>query len=383
MVTKTIKSAIIILALILNFNSGYSQEIKRETLRLPKEINGLKVLKCDFHIHTIFSDGSVWPTQRVAEAVAEGLDVISITDHIEYRPHLDKTIGKSDMSYNSAYENALTEAAAMGITLIPGVEITKDVPPGHFNALFINDADKFANFIGEKNPRDGSLIRESLKEARRQGAFIHWNHPWYKVEGNKSIWTPIIDSLYNEGFIDGIEVINATKYDPVILGWVQDKNLTNIGNTDVHTPMYLKDGKFRTMTIVFAKDNSPASIKEALFNKQTLSYCNNYLYGDEKFLKDIFANSIELNTSSDGKNGLLTLINHSSIEYKIELLETDGLTFRTYTGGLTLPSLGDTAVKVSDPKGIIEGKVYKIKIAIENLHSAPDKALETYLDIIF
>ena len=45
-----------------------------------------QTLKCDFHIHTVFSDGHVWPTMRVAEAWQEGLDAISITDHIEYRP---------------------------------------------------------------------------------------------------------------------------------------------------------------------------------------------------------------------------------------------------------------------------------------------------------
>ena len=47
----------------------------------------IKTLKCDFHIHTVFSDGKVWPDIRVAEAWQEGLDAIAITDHIEYRPN--------------------------------------------------------------------------------------------------------------------------------------------------------------------------------------------------------------------------------------------------------------------------------------------------------
>ena len=40
----------------------------------------------DLHIHTTFSDGSVWPNIRVSEA-EKGLDLISITDHLEYQPH--------------------------------------------------------------------------------------------------------------------------------------------------------------------------------------------------------------------------------------------------------------------------------------------------------
>jgi hypothetical protein len=51
------------------------------------DILGYKTLKCDFHLHTVFSDGQVWPTTRVDEAVREGLDAIAITDHIEYQPH--------------------------------------------------------------------------------------------------------------------------------------------------------------------------------------------------------------------------------------------------------------------------------------------------------
>jgi len=53
------------------------------------DIMGYKTLKCDFHMHTVFSDGQVWPTTRVTEAVRQGLDAIAITDHIEYQPHKD------------------------------------------------------------------------------------------------------------------------------------------------------------------------------------------------------------------------------------------------------------------------------------------------------
>ncbi|MHC4099219.1 MAG: PHP domain-containing protein [Planctomycetota bacterium] len=51
------------------------------------DILGYKTLKCDFHMHTVFSDGQVWPTVRIDEAAREGLDAIAITDHIEYQPH--------------------------------------------------------------------------------------------------------------------------------------------------------------------------------------------------------------------------------------------------------------------------------------------------------
>ena len=49
------------------------------------DIEGYKTLKGDFHIHTVFSDGDVWPSTRVKEAVWEGLDVIAITEHLDTR----------------------------------------------------------------------------------------------------------------------------------------------------------------------------------------------------------------------------------------------------------------------------------------------------------
>ena len=48
------------------------------------DIPGYYTMKCDFHMHTVFSDGKVWPDIRVNEAIAEGLDAISITDHVEH-----------------------------------------------------------------------------------------------------------------------------------------------------------------------------------------------------------------------------------------------------------------------------------------------------------
>ena len=48
---------------------------------------GQSIVSADLHIHTTFSDGSVWPNIRVEETLKEGLNLISITDHLEYQPH--------------------------------------------------------------------------------------------------------------------------------------------------------------------------------------------------------------------------------------------------------------------------------------------------------
>jgi len=55
-------------------------------IRFP-DVPGYKTLTCDLHMHTVFSDGAVWPIIRVDEAMRDGLDVIAITEHLEYQPH--------------------------------------------------------------------------------------------------------------------------------------------------------------------------------------------------------------------------------------------------------------------------------------------------------
>ncbi|NND33908.1 MAG: PHP domain-containing protein, partial [Saprospiraceae bacterium] len=94
-------------------------------------------LKCDFHIHTVFSDGSVWPNIRVDEALKDGLDAISLTEHLEYQPH-GEDIPHPDR--NRSFEIAKEQAKAHDLLVIHGVEITRKLPPGHANAIFITDA---------------------------------------------------------------------------------------------------------------------------------------------------------------------------------------------------------------------------------------------------
>ncbi|MEZ4825939.1 MAG: hypothetical protein R3C61_06545 [Bacteroidia bacterium] len=104
-------------------------------------VPGYLSLKCDLHQHTVFSDGEVWPTIRVQEALKDSLDVISLTEHLEYQPH------KADIPHpdrNRSHDIAVKEADG-NLLVVRGSEITRSMPPGHCNAIFINDANKLLN----------------------------------------------------------------------------------------------------------------------------------------------------------------------------------------------------------------------------------------------
>ena len=96
----------------------------RTEVNLP-DVPGFVTLKGDFHTHTVFSDGLVWPSVRTDEAWREGLDVIAITDHIEYQPH------KKDVStnHNRSYEIARDASKDLGVIVVKGSEITRKMPP--------------------------------------------------------------------------------------------------------------------------------------------------------------------------------------------------------------------------------------------------------------
>src|SRR6056297_1140812 len=189
-------SIFLVLTLITLLSTGQSRKI----IHIP-DLPGYQTLKCDFHTHTVFSDGTVWPTVRVKEAWQEGLDAISVTDHIEYRPHSKDVVA----DHNRSYELVEPLAESLNIMLIRGAEITRAMPPGHLNALFIKNA----------NLLERDDVYDALQEARDQGAFILWNHPgWKAQQPDTTRWWKEHTRLLQNDMMHGIEVFNHKEYYP-------------------------------------------------------------------------------------------------------------------------------------------------------------------------
>ena len=293
----------------------------REPLRLP-QIDGYEVLKCDFHMHTVFSDGSVWPTTRVEEAFREGLDVMAITEHLEFH-HLHAP-DVNARNLNREYELARQTAERYGILLIPGAEVTREVPAGHFNILFVKDANLLEKFINYENHYDPSNLTETLEAAKEQGCFIFWNHPSYQHPKGIAEWYDIHESLYRKGLMDGIEVANSNMYIPLVQQWAQQKKLTLFSNSDYHNSVDQPEGCYRPMTLVFARERSAEGVREALESRRTVAFAQNYLYGDRQWLEPLFTRSIETKVlSSDSKQTVVQLRNTSGLSFDLELLDND------------------------------------------------------------
>lgn len=320
---------LILLPLIAYIFSAQAQEsidgvIQLDELRKPAyrkkitipDINGYKVLKCDLHTHSVFSDGDVWPNMRAEEAWEEGLDAIAITDHAEYLPN-KKDLG---VNHNRAYELAIDAAKKNKIILIKGIELTRRTPPGHFNALFIDDA---SNFIEDDAPEKNW---DALMKAHNQNAFIIWNHPGWLPEIKGSYeWIPFVDSLYNKKALHGIEVVNGFWLQNKSLDWCIDNNLAVIGGSDIHNLIahdydLSKEYIHRTMTLVFAKDRTAESIREALEAGRTVAWASKYLVGKEELIRSLFDASVKiLPTHFSKKDWYGTEMNFYEIENSSDL----------------------------------------------------------------
>lgn len=300
---------------------------KREIINIPN-VNGLTVLKCDFHMHTVFTDGHVWPNVRVQEAWKEGLDAISFTEHVEYTPHsADVKIGNL-----RPHELAKNLAAENNLILIKGTEVTRNTPPGHFNALFIQD-DK--NLIAD---RASDLDEKAIQAVVDQKAFIFWNHPGWKATQIKGSyeWIPFVEKMYQEKKLHGIEVVNGFGFHKKALDWALDRNLTIIGNTDIHNLIahdydIERKGIHRTMTLVMAKDRSAQSIREALEKGNTVAWSSNYLFGKEENVRNLFNSCVNLSlpyhekTNNNGsKTKYFELTNKSDLHFELHLKEGKG-----------------------------------------------------------
>lgn len=346
---KVISISILLLSLMqvsaqTHFQVSTSPDILRHTGQIfPERINvvvpgvrGYNAYKAELHIHTIYSDGHVSPEYRVQEAWNDGLDILAITEHIEYR-ELEKNMIEFMGGYvkkdaeavnwnivgepadkkgiqtdlNMSVRLAQKVADRYGITIIPGAEISREPSTtGHFNVLFTKDNNK----IYDPDPI------QSMMNAKAQGALVVHNHPGWRRPSMDMI--DFEKKIYPMGMLDGIEVMNQLDFYPRAVDRADEYGLFVTSNTDLHYSsyeFYRLNGALRNMTIIFADDKSEESLKEALKARRSLAYSFGVLAGEESLLRDFFLASVSCEVMSVAPDGTKTirLKNNSSLPYVV------------------------------------------------------------------
>lgn len=326
------------------------------------DVPGYKTLLCDFHIHTVFSDGSVWPNIRVEEAIRDGLDVIAVTEHLEYLPH------KQDIPFPDRNRSSvIATGAARGkdLIILNGSEVTRDMPPGHANAIFVEDA----NRLLLDDPTDVFL------EAKRQGAFVFWNHPNWLSQARDGIvpLTEIHRELIRKNLLHGIEVVNDTTYSDEALQIALDYNLAIIGTSDIHGlvdwQFRVSQGGHRPVTLVFARDKSPEAVKRALFQRRTAVWFKKLLIGRERHLMPLLKASLTVEEAlyREGRDVAEVILKNRS-DARFELRNKGEFNFHARGDLVTIPphSSVNLMVKTVERRGS-----FRLEFEVMNALTAP------------
>ena len=335
-------------------------------------------ISTDLHTHSVFSDGHVWPNIRVAEARKDNIDVLAITEHLEYQPHI---MHIPHENRNAAYIEAKRSASGTDLIVINGSEITREMPPGHINAIFVKDANKLYKFDQKLLPEAKELIQEraqgaelpeeqmqvienyalgnlyppleALKEAKNQGAFVFWNHPMWGSQASDGIAR--LDEMHKEfitkDLLHGIEIVNTGTYSEEAFNIALENNLALIGTSDVHDLIEwdydAHNNEHRPVTLVFAKERNEASIKEALFDRRTVVVFKDRLIGKSEHLLPLLESIISISSNGYRKGTQILkieILNNSSANMVLENLSE--FNFADSDDLISIPKNGKVTLQV-------------------------------------
>ena len=379
-----------------SFKSGQDRSIE-----FPDTENYLTITS-DLHTHSVFSDGHVWPNIRVAEAMKDKLDAIAITEHLEYQPHIRYIPNKNR---NIAFLEAKKAAEETDLIVIAGSEITREMPPGHLNAVFIKDANTLFNIdeslLPEARRRMSEAVNiedlsdeelevadqyalgnlyspfEALEEAKRQGAFIFWNHPMWGSQANDGVsrLTEMHKQMIAKDLIHGIEVVNTEEYSEEALQIALDNNLAIIGTSDVHELIEWdydsSKNEHRPVTLILSEKRNQNSIKEALLDRRTIVFYKNKLIGKEENLVPLLDSILgfkSLGYRGDTSILIVEISNNSSSDMTLKNLSA--YNFSRSDDYIFIPKNETKTIMVKTLEVI---KAIKLKFEVLNAITAPKK----------
>jgi putative hydrolase len=208
----------------------------------------MRARRCDFHTHTILSDGELLPMELIRRAAAADHRAVGLTDHASFS-NLEGVV--------KALVRDCRKADAWGIEAIPGVELT------HVPVKYLDDA---------------------IRKSRKAGAeliVIHGETPVEPVEkgtNRKAVSNPEVDILAHPGLIsiDDVELaakngifmeISCRRGHSLANGHVaslsRDLKAKLLVNTDAHSPDELSSMAFAN-TVAQGAGMMPEEIRAAL-----------------------------------------------------------------------------------------------------------------------
>jgi processive 1,2-diacylglycerol beta-glucosyltransferase len=237
-----------------------------ETSLKPLPVSAPRMLLCDFHIHTSYSDGKLSVPEVVDFYGRLGFDCICITDHLaDPRRLIGKLARMANMTVSEDQLEEYFEVIARegqrawrkyNMIVMTGIEFNKDGYTKKTSAHLLG--------IDLKAPINSALdLTETIAHIHAQGGLAVASHPHIM----KSEWGK--NTLYlwenHERFaplIDAWEIANRHN----IFDCVGMKRLPFLGNSDFHKPKHIYSWK----TLLYCEKDAE-SIKECVRRNEHVS----------------------------------------------------------------------------------------------------------------
>jgi predicted metal-dependent phosphoesterase TrpH len=222
----------------------------------PAELHARRPLRCDFHIHTHYSDGNSSPAQMVLRGRELGLDVAVITDHDRYLPSLE----------------AMDAVRRLDLGLItgPGEEVSG--PNWHIVAV---NADASVYDLGLQSTQfvgdaawEYDALRWAIRTTQAHGGRAYLAHPYWVVGRGYHLPSPWYDRVLEEGILDGIELLGDVKHENNARSLARyldfrasGCDIPIVGNSDTHGSEHTYGTYW---TLVYAREPTLKGVLEAI-----------------------------------------------------------------------------------------------------------------------
>ena len=251
---------------------------------LDEDLFALSPFKGDMHIHSTNSDGKNKPVEVALKCFECGFDIQAISDHGRYYTSADmqKLFGKypTSVKFLNAEE---CHFAYPHIHNLGGSESVSDYIRNHIPQYYAR-VEKIMKGISETLPfrvrKDIAKIEAEAEIVRKFGGIAVFNHPYWQKGDVKNMFynqmpKQMWDAVCERKSFDAYEIVNYGCGDISIsravanIAELRAKGLDFpfVGSSDAHM---VEDQGFG-YSVIFAKSNSWADIKDAILNKRSVA----------------------------------------------------------------------------------------------------------------
>ena len=231
----------------------------------PAEMHARRPYRCDFHIHTTYSDGRNPVAEMLIRGRELGLDVAVITDHNRYAPSIE----------------ALEERDRLELNLItmPGEEVSGpnwhllsiDAEAGIYDwavQTYQLDSKEAREAWEQGAGREYETMRTAVEVIHAHNGRAYLAHPYWAVSRGFHLPSGWYDRALGDGFLDGVELLGDVVYRNNYRSLARyldyraaGAEIPIIGCSDTHGAVHTYGTYW---TLAFAADPSPQGVLDAI-----------------------------------------------------------------------------------------------------------------------